>query len=1036
MAALEEKTSQQDTMTFIRSIQDTYQKADSFYNAVQDTSVRTRTRPINQSLGIFNSLTIFGGGFISLGVLGFLIFLWTGRGTDGGLTATPLWRWIVLGQYIVPTITLSSVLLRLANASQAAVCTSLGASILLEKNGVPLSQVAEVSVLRGINDGPLRLVWLLVTSPRRAAASQTALMMLLLVGSIAIQFSSTMLVSDLQLSRLVQNPTEQLMGIDQNDQNFDALSQFNVFASKPNIMLFGEVPSNMTAAPNSLGLSDTGIVKRIFLPMTPDSQLNLRRFDGVAFVMNSRFACMRPVLKDPVVKVTTTGSFVRFFGNGTNQDISYSLRMGGEIDHASTMKNAGIDFPDDCPGGTCLPARYNCSLPFTINTSNRFSSSMCMPGLLQAVRRLSEDWTMAKGPVASFSLVYLMTRINRTTGEWGDTGSTWRLDDDDLEPSNEWISYRTADRGNMDFTICYEQLTIDRATVSMSTNTDIVPPALAFNATSKDVQTLPLRQQLGAANDSQPRNGLFQVDSYSNVSRTLTTSFIAVQLTLNSFAFTKNLTIVTSGGKGTTTLPLHNDYTSVFTDIMGTVDCPALALQAMMTMLTSSMLADMLPKLDQQQTAATVYSVSESTPVRFTGLIAVTVVVIFNLMCVALITTLFLLRTRYSYPGNVWQAVAHLSMSDETQSLLEESGEATDGAVSKRLKNNDPCVKVDRSLTAGGFCVAVVIYHTPGGMLIVEDTPETPCIRANRGRLRQLLSTGVDIRWDKKAARIEESDDKVTVFFEDGTLASGDLLVGADGTFSAGRFQQSSLSAPTSWEKPTKRLLEAYPSLVLAGETTLSGAEMEEQLRLGHSAYIAFGPDYTLFSGINRVHDDGKSADFYWVMAQNDATVGQPDHWVMTATKGDKFERAKRNAQALKPEFRVTIEKGGVQGMKSAKMWYDASITKVPPVNRVVLIGDAAHPMTPARGEGAIFAIKDAVQLGKVIASSDRTDLISLRTALDEYQKDILEKGYESILLGRDTLPKARTGAERPKAWGHEMRPLAELKPLPIKIAE
>jgi len=83
-----------------------------------------------------------------------------------------------------------------------------------------------------------------------------------------------------------------------------------------------------------------------------------------------------------------------------------------------------------------------------------------------------------------------------------------------------------------------------------------------------------------------------------------------------------------------------------------------------------------------------------------------------------------------------------------------------------------------------------VVLHPPGGgpPVGVEDTPETPCIRANRLRLREVLLTGLAVHWGKNATRIEEDAEAghATVWFEDGSSALGDLVVGADGTWSKG----------------------------------------------------------------------------------------------------------------------------------------------------------------------------------------------------------------------------------------------------------
>lgn len=60
-------------------------------------------------------------------------------------------------------------------------------------------------------------------------------------------------------------------------------------------------------------------------------------------------------------------------------------------------------------------------------------------------------------------------------------------------------------------------------------------------------------------------------------------------------------------------------------------------------------------------------------------------------------------------------------------------------------------------------------------------------VRANRKRLRRYLAQNIDINWDKNWTSIEEGPDSVTIHFSDGSSASGDILVGADGVHSKGQ---------------------------------------------------------------------------------------------------------------------------------------------------------------------------------------------------------------------------------------------------------
>lgn len=63
----------------------------------------------------------------------------------------------------------------------------------------------------------------------------------------------------------------------------------------------------------------------------------------------------------------------------------------------------------------------------------------------------------------------------------------------------------------------------------------------------------------------------------------------------------------------------------------------------------------------------------------------------------------------------------------------------------------------------------------------IHDEGTREHFRANRMRLREWLTHGYHVQWDKKAVQVVEADDQVTVTFEDGTSARGDLVVGADG---------------------------------------------------------------------------------------------------------------------------------------------------------------------------------------------------------------------------------------------------------------
>lgn len=75
----------------------------------------------------------------------------------------------------------------------------------------------------------------------------------------------------------------------------------------------------------------------------------------------------------------------------------------------------------------------------------------------------------------------------------------------------------------------------------------------------------------------------------------------------------------------------------------------------------------------------------------------------------------------------------------------------------------------------------------------VRDDGSGKFIRANRTRLRQWLATNMPVQYGKHAVRIEEKNNIVTVHFADGTSATGDILVGAEGPYSPSKSVPSRL---------------------------------------------------------------------------------------------------------------------------------------------------------------------------------------------------------------------------------------------------
>jgi len=202
---------------------------------------------------------------------------------------------------------------------------------------------------------------------------------------------------------------------------------------------------------------------------------------------------------------------------------------------------------------------------------------------------------------------------------------------------------------------------------------------------------------------------------------------------------------------------------------------------------------------------------------------------------------------------------------------------------------------------------------------------------------------GIDIRYSKRLVTLAEDADRVTAGFADGTSVSGDLLVGADGINSRTR----ALLDPAA---PAPQ----YLGLLNAGGFTTGpvGAELDRTPGLVHMTY-----GRRCFFGWS-VAPDGSVWWFANPPSKAPHAGFTPDRWRSHLL--DLFAADTGPAAAI---IRAT---GEVLGP-----WDTFDLPRVPVwrTGRTVLIGDAAHAVSPSSGQGASMAIEDAVTLGRCLAS-------------------------------------------------------------------
>jgi salicylate hydroxylase/6-hydroxynicotinate 3-monooxygenase len=249
-----------------------------------------------------------------------------------------------------------------------------------------------------------------------------------------------------------------------------------------------------------------------------------------------------------------------------------------------------------------------------------------------------------------------------------------------------------------------------------------------------------------------------------------------------------------------------------------------------------------------------------------------------------------------------------------------------------------PATALNRDAITG----AVTNDHPLGAA--VEARHGAPYLTLHRGDLHAALADIVpadSVHRGRKLVRLAEEGERIALGFADGSTASADVVIGADGVHSLVREHVGITDRP----KFTGRV--AY-------RTTFPAALLET---------ADPGPSRTKWWG------PGRHIVIYFVTARRDEVyfvTSQPERadWITQeswSAKGDVNE-LRAVFQDFHPDVRAVlaaapeVHKWGIFERDPLPTWRRG---------RVVLLGDACHPMTPYMASGAAMALEDAAVLAR-----------------------------------------------------------------------
>jgi 2-polyprenyl-6-methoxyphenol hydroxylase-like FAD-dependent oxidoreductase len=302
-------------------------------------------------------------------------------------------------------------------------------------------------------------------------------------------------------------------------------------------------------------------------------------------------------------------------------------------------------------------------------------------------------------------------------------------------------------------------------------------------------------------------------------------------------------------------------------------------------------------------------------------------------------------------------------------------------------------------------------------LLLIEDGPAPTTDRdptrshhsVSRITLHQVLSEGLDevLHLDKEFTRYDQAPDgTITSHFTDGTTATVDVLIAADGANS--RVTRQYLPEARRIDTGIRAIAGKLPLTEETRSWLPTRMQQGPNNVLPPSGCGMFMAPHDLTDSLlsaavptQNPHRDNTTSYLMWAYAANsnkypctDAELSNQDGESLRALAAGQiatWHPSLRRMVANTPEETVTLLP--VRTSIPIKRWKTTNIT---------VLGDAIHSMTPFRGIGANTALRDAQLLARnlITAAKGEQDLLA---AIRDYESQMTNYGFAAVKLSLRT---------------------------------
>ncbi|KAI0192989.1 hypothetical protein EV127DRAFT_490204 [Xylaria flabelliformis] len=676
--------------------------------SVEEHTEKRTCRTALQRIGKLRAAILFCSTSSSIIALFFLGWLWNGNPDH----PTPVWGRIIDSEWLIRSATVAALVIRAGVSAQAAVATSMLATYFLEVQGVRLQDAAQFSILRFSNSGPLLSLGVFFHNTRRRKGSARlvllTLVLLLALVTTTLQFTSTILLTDIQLGLLLgqSGSSTQMCGMSLKSSYGNPFWNTNPTSTAP----FIEYSEPATSHDN---IVDTGVSIRGFLPIRNVTlRSRLRSYAGMASLFDTRVVCVRPRIEFTVFGAFNTNLTIQGLANG---DIEWLEQQSPDVFDDTALRGFEFDCTmQDYASFQLCYLRY----PGLISRLRPKYAPISSPDFEHGNAWLlwHVSWTFFANVSVNDSLLYHTLISPVQSGPW-QTFKVTNLSNVTNLPDITDVNHLPDASDEIRASLCYNAIDFTAGlnlikiphdyNVSFEIS-NILPPEPEFvpvSGASQRCDTFDIRRQLGATENASELPALdrgiipFDIEPVdrqviSANSNQPTQPFIWDSISMGFWNFIEQEILYTEDAGNPYKLdgpivPLHlyidspdifwmfrvnPILDSIFSDTLKETKNPAIAMQAFFTTVLRTIYYAALPYFDYSQEAVMRLAVPKQIPSGYRGFIAVSSLVAAHIVLTYAAVVIFILKGRLLDLHNPWAVVVDV-WTPEGHNFLEDEGD-------------------------------------------------------------------------------------------------------------------------------------------------------------------------------------------------------------------------------------------------------------------------------------------------------------------------------------------------------------------------